>query len=97
MLECIEVVAAYIHILAVLVLGQRVVLLIRADDGGCVHIGEHTGIVFAKKSESRCFVGDIRVFWQRSLKCLNVEFSVACKALREIPLKHTYLFATGLC
>ena len=97
MLEGIEVVTADIHILAVAVLRQSVVLGIRAYDGCGVHVGKHARIVLAKKGEPRRLVCDIRSLRQCCLERLNIKLSLCGETMGEVLAQHGEFLVACLC
>ena len=97
MLQRIQIIAADIHILTVLVLRFGIMLLVRANKCSSVHIGKHTSIILAQPVETTCLVCDGSSFRQCCLESLNIKFAISMKALRKILPQHLQFFLSRYC
>ena len=97
MLQSVQIVAADIYILAVLVLRFRIVLLIRADKRSGVHVGKHTSVVLAQPIETACLIRNGSSSRQCSHESLYVKFAVSMKALGEVLFQRNHFFLSRHC
>ena len=97
MLQSIQIVAADIDILTILVLRLGIMLLVRTDERGGVHVGKHTGIVLAQPVETAGFVSNGGSSRQCSLESLYVKFAVSMKALGKVLFQRIHFFLSRHC
>ena len=84
MVQGVQVVAADVDVLAVLVLWHTVMLHIRANHCRGIQRRQHTGITLTQEVVASAFASHIHLGLNSLTELFKVEFSVTIEALREI-------------
>ena len=90
MLQRIEIVAADVNILTVLVFRLFVVLSVRYKHRGGIHRTEKACIVLAQKIEAATLLYEVNLILQQLLQCGYIKLSLSIETLWELSVQHLH-------